>query len=306
MLQKYEKIGCFFCLLTFELLDSIGFIDLKVLKTQISLENALGNIQNRHKKIGFVPTMGALHLGHIELVKRSISENDVTVVSIYVNPTQFNNSEDLEKYPVDIDSDLEMLSKVNCDFVFTPSFEIMYPQGRSVLKLDLLDLDKVLEGEFRNGHFEGVVAVVDRFFELIQPDKAYFGEKDFQQYLIVRELAARLYPQIVVVPCEIVRNVEGLALSSRNVRLSIEKQKLALCLYKALMMVKSQSIIEATELEELGKQFLKKQKGVNLEYFKIVDAFTLKPSRANDSIGLRAFVAAEIDGVRLIDNMELK
>lgn len=306
MLQKYKKIAYFFCLVTFEPLDSIGIIDLKVLKTQNALEIALSNVHKRQFNVGFVPTMGALHLGHIELVKRSLFENEITIVSIYVNPTQFDNPDDLKTYPVSIESDLEMLSAVGCDFVFLPSFIDMYPGNRPQLELDLKGLDSVLEGEYRSGHFSGVVTVVDRFFELIKPNRAYFGEKDFQQYLIIKELATRQYPSLDIVPCEIVRNEKGLALSSRNVRLTSEKQDLALSLYHSLNLANSKSNLKAVEVEELAVQFLKKQKGVEVEYFKIVDSDTLKPSRASDSHGLRAFVAAEIDGVRLIDNMRLK
>ena len=293
-------------MLTFEPLDFIGINALIVLKNQNELRIVLEQERKKGRSIGFVPTMGALHDGHLQLLARSKKENDCSLVSIYVNPTQFNNTEDLDKYPRTVERDLDLLEAQGCDYVFTPAFEDMYPQNRPVTKIDLMGLDQVLEGEHRPGHFDGVVAVVDRFFELIEPDSAYFGEKDFQQLLIVELLAKLRHPKIKIVPCPIVREASGLAMSSRNARLSENEKQLALYLVNSLNLVKENRFnFNVLALEKMATDYLESHEAVDVEYFKIVDQSNLSAYDKDDFSLARAFVAAQIGPVRLIDNMKL-
>ena len=279
---------------------------MKVVKTKEEIEFELVNARKLGKTVGFIPTMGALHLGHLNLVKRSVKECDFTVVSIYVNPTQFNNQEDLAKYPRDFKGDAKMLSEVNCDLLFCPINIVMYPNGLNVLKIDLDGLDNIMEGEFRPGHFDGVVTIVNRFFEMIKPNKAYFGEKDFQQLLVVKKVALCFSDDIEIVPCEIEREESGLAMSSRNRRLNERDKNIAKKLSTVLYSLKSKIKKTAPELlEEKSKYELESTVGLNLEYLKILDENSLKLDFKDVNPKLRAFVAAEIGGVRLLDNMRL-
>jgi len=248
--------------------------------------------------------MGALHQGHLDLVKTSMAENDYTIVSIFVNPRQFNNKEDFEKYPVDEKGDIHLLADIGCDALFIPSYTEVYPENSKPFKMDLGNLDKVLEGAERPGHFEGVVQVVYRFFELINPDIAYFGMKDFQQCMVINVMRKAYFPKIKLKFCPITRETSGLAMSSRNVRLSKEGRENAANIFKALNTVKNLSQhIEAQDAIKYGK-YLLKNKGIDVQYLSLANADSLVLSGKWQKSGKNALlVAASVEGVRLIDNV---
>lgn len=254
--------------------------------------------------IGYVPTMGALHQGHLDLVKASMGENDYTIVSIFVNPRQFNNQEDFEKYPIDEKGDINLLADIGCDALFIPSYAEVYPKDMKTFKMDLGNLDKVLEGAERPGHFEGVVQVVHRFFELIRPDMAYFGMKDFQQCMVISAMKKAYFPKIKLRFCPITRESSGLAMSSRNVRLSKEGRETAANIYKVLNTVKNLSKhIEAPDAIEYGTCLLK-NKGIEVQYLALANSDSLALSNKwlkNEKNVL--LIAAFVEGVRLIDNI---
>ena len=206
---------------------------MKVIHTIKDLQAELTVLRAQGKKVGLVPTMGALHVGHASLVKRSVSENGVTVVSVFVNPTQFNDKNDLAKYPRTLDADCRLLEDCGAAFAFAPSVEEMYPQP-DTREFSYAPLDTVMEGAFRPGHFNGVCQIVSKLFDAIQPDRAYFGEKDFQQLAIIREMVRQMNYKLEIVGCPIVREEDGLALSSRNKRLSAEERENALNISRTL------------------------------------------------------------------------
>lgn len=257
------------------------------------------------KSSGFVPTMGALHRGHIELVRRSVGENDITGCSIFVNPIQFNNPEDLEKYPRTIESDVAMLGEAGCDLVFIPSVKEMYP-GPVTEKYDFGPLEQVMEGAYRPGHFNGVAIVVKKLFDIFQPDRAYFGEKDFQQLAIIRALVKMKNIPVEIVPCPTVREADGLAMSSRNRRLSPEERAIAPEIYRTLDLAADNAGIKSVaEVKQLGYDRLT-EKGFVVDYFEIADTATLQPVTAWDEAPeIIGCVAAFLGNVRLIDNMIL-
>lgn len=256
-------------------------------------------------RIGFVPTMGALHQGHLSLVQQSKQENDITIVSIFVNPTQFNESSDFVNYPRTEDADIELLKAVNPEVIFIPLATEMYPEPNHSIELDLEGLDRVMEGKFRQGHFAGVVTIVDKFFDLIQPDRAYFGQKDFQQLQIIRLLATKRYPQTSIIACPIIREPDGLAMSSRNARLTADQRERSLVISQALFHLESRwkkaTISELTE--EAKSLFL--SSGLELEYFEVVDPLSLNPVYEYTGSSLVACVAARVGEIRLIDNISL-
>lgn len=274
--------------------------------------------KRQEKSIGLVPTMGALHQGHASLVGRSVSENDVTCVSVFVNPTQFNNKEDLAKYPRTLERDAELLASIGADFVFAPTPEEMYSaeEMAETFQFDFAGLDEVMEGKMRPGHFNGVVQVVSRLFYLVQPDRAYFGEKDFQQLCIIHHMVERssmagTFGNLKIIDCPIVREQSGLALSSRNERLSESEKKTALAISKTLF----QSLEWAKNADFNGtsaeKVKMVEQKvidtinavdGLEVEYYEIVDQTTLQPATSFDNaIGC---VTVYCGPVRLIDNIK--
>ncbi len=270
-----------------------------------SLRNYLFEHKRLKKTVGFVPTMGALHEGHITLVQRCKAENDVAVCSIYVNPTQFNNPEDLEKYPRTPDADQKMLEAAGCDVVFMPTNEDMYPQPVA-LKMDFGSLETVLEGKFRPGHFNGVGIVVSKLFHMVQPDKAYFGQKDLQQCLVIRRLIQDLSFPVQLVICPTVRETDGLAMSSRNRRLSPAHRATAPLLYQALEM--ASEILANNGTIELAKKavanHLSKGTDVQLEYFEVASTQDLSPfTTGKVSSPYALCIAAFVGGIRLIDNM---
>lgn len=257
-------------------------------------------------RIGFVPTMGALHQGHLSLVMRSKRENEVTVVSIFVNPTQFNDSRDLEKYPRTLDADINLLSQVGCDIVFAPTVDEMYPEKDTRI-FNFGTLETVMEGRHRPGHFNGVAQIVSKLFDAVQPHIAYFGEKDFQQLAIIREMVKQLNYTITIAGCPIVRETSGLALSSRNMLLSAEEHKKAPIIYQIL----SESCIFVAQKQphEVRNWVLNKfqNTGLDVEYFEIVDGYSLQPvSSWNESDYIVGCIAVFCGKIRLIDNIPFK
>ena len=265
------------------------------------------NSQRQHGlKIGFVPTMGALHEGHLSLIKASNSENDITVCSIFVNPTQFNNSVDLERYPRTLENDLRLLLENNCHVVFIPEVNDLYA-NEVAIDWNLNNLDQVFEGKSRPGHFNGVARVVSIFFNLVKPDVAYFGRKDFQQCMVISLLVSTLQLPIKLVFVPTLREPDGLAMSSRNVRLNAAQRKASAAIYRALLLANNQFGQSAIkELEEACRSTIENESELKVDYFSIVEAETLRPiinSRdARNPVALTAVWAGE---VRLIDNMEL-
>ncbi len=258
------------------------------------------------KTIGFVPTMGSLHEGHLKLVQQAVSENDFVAVSIFVNPIQFNNPEDLAKYPRTLDEDLKKLEGTGCNLVFAPSAQEMYPEP-DLTEFDFGQLDKVMEGKFRPGHFRGVAVVVKKLFKIITPHKAYFGEKDFQQLAIIKKMASMLQMSVKIVPCPIVRETDGLAMSSRNARLTPEERSEASAIYKALSGAKENySWFIPAGVKQLVTGEIQDNPYFRVEYVEVVDTETLQP--IDDWLDAEHAVvcaAAFIGSVRLIDNIIL-
>jgi len=280
---------------------------MQVIDKIVKFQNTIKALMESGKSVGFVPTMGALHLGHLELVNTSVNENDITIVSIFVNPIQFNSKEDLEKYPRTLKDDLAKLSSTGCDLVFTPDEVEMYPQKVNKV-FDFGHLGCIMEGCFRPGHFNGVAIVVKRLFEIVRPDNAYFGEKDYQQLLIIKELVKQCSIPVNVISHPIVREVDGLAMSSRNVRLSEEERKLAPLIFQTLKKAKensqTMSINElkywiTNEIQSIGK--------FKLEYFEILDADNLNLILDwNEAENIIGCIAVYLGDVRLIDNIFFK
>ncbi|NVO01149.1 MAG: pantoate--beta-alanine ligase [Bacteroidetes bacterium] len=279
---------------------------MKIFKSILLLNNFLNEIRSQNKTIGFVPTMGALHSGHLSLLKKSKSENDFTICSIFVNPKQFNNKEDLEKYPRNIEDDIEILKTVNCDILFCPSEEEMYPEKNDEI-FDLGGLDKVMEGKYRPGHFNGVAIVVKRFFDIIMPNQAYFGEKDFQQMRIIQHIVGFNKMPIQIVPAPIERENDGLAMSSRNVRLNQEERKIAPKIYQTLLNAKEMAInCTFSEVINYVNREIASIKPFKLEYFEIVNIQNLKSVEDfSEKKNCIACIAVYLGDVRLIDNIIL-
>lgn len=294
---------------------------MQIISTKKELQAAVAACKNAGKTIGLVPTMGALHAGHASLVKRAVAENDVCVVSVFVNPTQFNNKEDLAKYPRNIQRDAELLSNLGAHFVFAPTPEEMYSaeEMNTTFEFDFAGLDQVMEGKMRPGHFNGVVQVVSRLFYLVQPDKAYFGEKDFQQLAIIRHMVERssmagTFGELKIIGCPIVREESGLALSSRNERLSAEEKETALAISKTLFEslewakeatadgVLNNSAEAVKKVQQRVIDTINAVEGLEVEYYEIVDQTTLLPTDTfNHAIGC---VTVYCGPVRLIDNIK--
>jgi len=280
---------------------------MKVIHTISFLQQQLGDERNAEKSIGLVPTMGALHAGHIALVDRCVAENDVCVVSIFVNPTQFNDKNDLLKYPRTLEADCELLKAAGCSIVFAPEITEIYPEPDTRI-FNFGHLEQVMEGIFRPGHFNGVAQIVSKLFDIVQPDKAYFGEKDFQQLAIIREMTKQLQLNTIIVPCPIVREKDGLAMSSRNARLNVFERESAGKISETLF--KSRSFagkISIMELKQRVIEAINKAPFLRTEYFEIVDGDTLQPVSAwEDSDYIVGCVAVFCGEVRLIDNIKYK
>ena len=280
---------------------------MKVINKTSDLQAIIEQLKNDGKSIGLVPTMGALHKGHLSLVKNSISNNDITVVSIFVNPTQFNNPNDLASYPRTVEKDLELLQTVGCDVVFAPEADDIYSKSEtdSRFEFDFEGLDMVMEGKFRPGHFNGVVQIVSKLFDLVRPDRAYFGEKDFQQLAIIRLMTRRYNLPIEIVPCPIVREDSGLALSSRNSLLKDNEKQVAQHIYAVLN--ESRQFVPQTEVEELKQcviAAIEQKPELKVEYFDIVDGHTLKSIGKWDECDyVVGCITVFCGNVRLIDNI---
>jgi pantoate--beta-alanine ligase len=274
---------------------------MQVCYTINELLSCVDKFKEEKKSIGLLPTMGALHKGHLSLAKRAKAENDVLICSVFVNPIQFNNKEDLEKYPRDLERDIKLLEEINCDVVFAPSAEEVYAEEPE-FTYSFGSLENVLEGPQRPGHFNGVATIVHKLFNWSKADKAYFGEKDFQQVAIVKDLVRQFSIPIEIVECPIYRDEDGLATSSRNVRLSPQARAIAPKIHEILL--KSASLMKTLSVSQVKGYVegeFKMRKEFTLEYFEIVDAKTLQPVKVkgdNETVGC---VAVWLDGVRLID-----
>ncbi|PIF06060.1 MAG: pantoate--beta-alanine ligase [Draconibacterium sp.] len=275
-----------------------------LVKTIQELQNYLKKLHTSGKKLGFVPTMGALHKGHLSLVECAVSDNHIVVVSIFVNPTQFNDSRDLQRYPRTLETDLKLLENSHCNIVFAPSVDEIYPEPDK-RKFDFGSLETVMEGKHRPGHFNGVAQVVSRLFQIVQPDKAYFGLKDFQQLAIVRQLVKQLNIGTEIVPCPIVREESGLAMSSRNELLSPEERKNAALIYKTLSEAKKLTEHKSVkELTDWVKKTINKNPWLTVEYFEIVDAAQLQPVKSwDEEVAKVGCIAVFCGNIRLIDNI---
>lgn len=272
------------------------------------LVSYLDGERKKNRTIGLVPTMGALHTGHISLVKKALSENDLVVVSIFVNPTQFDKKDDLEKYPRSLERDINLLKTVSEKIVvFAPTVDEIYGDHVKSESYEFDGLDKVMEGEFRAGHFDGVGTIVELLLRTVAPNKAYFGEKDFQQLQIIRKMAEIKKLPYTIIGCPIEREPHGLAMSSRNERLSKTTREQAGFIHETLQATKSKFGTEsATTIADWVKSEFEKNPVFNLEYFEITDEATLTPMlKKQDNQKYRAFIAVYADGVRLIDNLRL-
>ncbi|WP_293956898.1 MULTISPECIES: pantoate--beta-alanine ligase [unclassified Sphingobacterium] len=281
---------------------------MEIFKTKASLQAYLQEARKTDQKIALIPTMGALHEGHLSLLNYAKPLSDIRVCSIFVNPTQFNDPKDLEKYPRPIENDIKLLEAVGCDILFLPTVDEMYPDKHEHWHIDLGELDQIWEGEKRPGHFQGVTQVVYKLFTLVQPHIACFGQKDFQQVMVIKRMIEMKDLPIQLAICPIIRDQDGLALSSRNMRLSEEGKTIALALSRSLTYVKDH-INDATALREIKDQALKiltATDGLSVEYFAICESTSLKEVDHIDfSKQNVALVTAWVEGVRLIDNMIL-
>lgn len=282
---------------------------MELVQTIEVLQERLSAARKEGKKVGLVPTMGALHQGHASLVERSVAENDVTVVSVFLNPTQFNDKTDLEKYPRTLDADCALLEKLGTTYVFAPSVQEMYPEP-DTRKFSYAPIDTVMEGAFRPGHFNGVCQIVSKLFSIVDPDKAYFGEKDFQQIAVIRAMVKDLKFKVEIVPCPVVREESGLAMSSRNTLLTDEERKIAANISKILF--KSKNFASNHTLEETKKYVVDSINaivGLEVQYYEIVDGMTLQTVRKwsdSDYIVGCITVFCGSQPIRLIDHIKYK
>ena len=279
-----------------------------IFETQLALKEHLKVISNSKTTIGFVPTMGALHRGHLSLVEKSLQNNNLTIVSIFVNPTQFNNAEDLEKYPRNLECDLVKLQNTSDKvIIYAPTVDDIYEGNTISTSFNFDGLENQMEGKFRPGHFEGVGTIVKRLFEIVKPTNAYFGEKDFQQLQIIKKLVEKENFPITIVGCPIFREENGLAMSSRNERLSPIERNSAAIIYKTLMEVKIQFASKSlSEITIWVKQVFENQPDFKLDYFEIADETTLVTCETkNPDKKCRAFIAVFVNNIRLIDTISL-
>jgi len=280
---------------------------MKIVHTVKDLQAALAALRAQGKTVGLVPTMGALHAGHASLVKRCVAENDAAVVSVFVNPTQFNDKTDLEKYPRTLDADCRLLEQCGAAFAFAPSVEEMYPEP-DTRQFSYAPLDTVMEGKYRPGHFNGVCQIVSKLFDAVKPDRAYFGEKDFQQLAIIREMVRQMKFPLEIVGCPIVREDDGLALSSRNARLSAEERQQALQISKTLFASRDYAKMHTVaETQRFVEEAIAAAPGLRLEYFELVDGNTLqKIASWEDTTYAVGCITVFCGEVRLIDNIKYK
>lgn len=276
-----------------------------ILKYAADIAAAINRSGNDNQLIGFVPTMGALHEGHISLVKKSRQVCGITVASIFINPTQFNNAEDLEKYPVTIEKDIYLLERTGCDILFLPDVREIYPNGTEINEhFDLGYLESILEGKYRPGHFQGVCQVVKRLLQIIKPTHLFLGQKDYQQCMVIKKLLALMHSDSKVVICPTLREENGLAMSSRNLRLNAMQKDRAAAIYRTLLFIQqNEGAIPGVLKEDAGKKL--EENDFIVDYVEIANAADLRTVEEWESRGLVALIAASINGVRLIDNILL-
>lgn len=277
---------------------------MQIFYTISELKNTLNESRKQGKRVGFVPTMGALHEGHLSLLSYAKNNNDLTLVSIFVNPTQFNDKDDLKNYPRTFDADCKLLSSAGANYVFAPSANEMYPEPDTRV-FDFGKLDKVMEGKHRPGHFNGVAQIVSKLFDAVGPCRAYFGDKDFQQLTIIKQMVKDLNYKVEIVPCPIVREADGLAMSSRNMRLTPSQRKNAATISQTLF--ESKKLAASYPIEKLIEwviDTINKNPELTVEYFEIVDDVELQPVNSwNSPVNKVGCVAVKVGAVRLIDNI---
>tara|TARA_B100001142_G_scaffold194614_1_gene193609 strand:- start:10331 stop:11203 length:873 start_codon:yes stop_codon:yes gene_type:complete len=287
---------------------------LKTLKNIDSLKQTLIDIRKNNQSIGFVPTMGALHQGHLSLINKSKKENDITICSIYVNPTQFNNKQDLIKYPRNIENDIAMLHEIHCDILFVPSNEEMYARNEQLGDYNISEVMNLLEGEKRPGHFTGVITIVHKLFHLIKPHRSYFGEKDYQQIWLIKLFVKKIKSSTKIITCPTIRDDDGLALSSRNARLNLTQRKAATILFQTIDSFKDQILkikkrhhnnrIDISILKYEQIKMIHQYSFIKLDYFEVIDVENF--SFATEIVfnkNYRILIAAFIGEIRLIDNI---
>tara|TARA_B110000285_G_scaffold212889_1_gene256788 strand:+ start:3406 stop:4269 length:864 start_codon:yes stop_codon:yes gene_type:complete len=280
---------------------------MEVFYTSRELKQRLSEIKTQSGRVGFVPTMGSLHSGHASLLDQAKRESDFVVLSIFVNPTQFDSEKDFVSYPVSLERDLALARSLDVDAVFVPETTELYEGVPAADSVDYGNLTNSFEGALRTGHFDGVVAIVRRLFSIVNPSKAFFGEKDLQQLAVVRELCNREFTDLEIVPCELIRDTDGLALSSRNIRLSVGQRVLALELFHSLNRLRSSVSEVSSEPNALSRERerLNRKEGIELEYIGIIDARTFDELGCENWRNGHAVIAANLGSVRLIDNLFL-
>ncbi len=296
-------LKCYVCVLFNQ-----SFFRMKTCKTKQELRSLLSILREKNCSVGFVPTMGALHKGHLSIIKKAKKKNNIVVVSIFVNPIQFDKKKDLINYPKTLDKDIELLKNVRCDVLFLPSEKEIYNDNPTSLSFDFDNLENKLEGKFRKNHFNGVATIVKKLFEIVEPNKAYFGEKDFQQLIIINKLVKKQNINIKIKKCPNYREKDGLSMSSRNARLTEKQRKAAPFIYKILKKVnkKFNNYKKTKEINKWVKNKFHKNSQLNLEYFAIAKEKSLKTVKIKkQNKKYRAFIAVFANKVRLIDNIQL-
>lgn len=277
---------------------------MKIFTTKKTLHQYLQQNRDLNKTIGFVPTLGALHAGHLSLIELAKQTNSLVVCSIFVNPSQFNDPKDLEKYPRTIEADTALLEQVKCDVLFYPAVNEIYDDNEQ-WHLDIGEMEHLLEGKYRPGHYQGVTQVVYKLFNIVKPDTSFFGQKDYQQFSIISKMVSMLNMPVKLVMCPIIREPDGLAMSSRNIHLTADDRRHALVLSKTLNWVKSQfNGSNIPELKKKAEQMIAAEDGVEPDYFEIADGETLRPADSGSKT-IVALVAAKVGNTRLIDNVLL-
>lgn len=277
--------------------------NLEIFNNKQTVHSYLEKLRSQGKSIGFVPTMGALHNGHLSLIEQAKIRTDIVVCSIFVNPTQFNDKKDLENYPRPIEDDIKKLQDAQCDVLFIPEVGEMYTNNEQ-WSIDLDSLDNILEGEIRPGHYQGVTQIVNKLFDIVDPDFAFFGQKDYQQFMVISHMVNKLLLRVNLVLCPIIREKDGLAMSSRNIYLSPADRQNSLALFKSLTLF--QDLYKNKDIDQLKTEitsFLNAAPGIELEYFEIFNAKSFQPASSKHVGSVIALVAAKVGSIRIIDNM---
>ncbi len=278
---------------------------MEIFRTRAEVRKYLEQSKPDGRSVGFVPTMGALHQGHLSLIDAARTKADIVVCSIFVNPTQFNDKNDLANYPRPIEEDIQKLRETNCDVLFLPEVDEMY-NSADKWHIELDNLDNILEGEIRPGHYQGVTQIVKKLFDIVSPDYAFFGQKDFQQFVVISYMVRKLGIDVQLIMCPIVRENDGLAMSSRNVYLSMEDRKHALSLFKSLTKAKADfDNLSIQQLKQNAMDYLSNAAGIKIEYFEVYNADTFEPVTTKNAENIIALVAARVGKIRIIDNMIL-